>query len=245
MSAGSNMNSAVLGARRQVYPAESCPCYVPGWYLNFNVEGVPYFEPCFASIGRSPWRGTPDRSMQLQAVAHRITADDFVRIQRTEGGGGHAGLGYEAMKINAVFYDGRKVETVTLLHTPKAVAFYANPSKRYFDLIVNGAKESGLSPEYISYLESNPVYQRPQSWASRAVVLSCTGPFFLLAVCPVLLCFFLSKFLCPGGTQQPPRALFVALDKLMNACYILHNRIWVRFAANGYYNKAPAAPNFQ
>lgn len=228
------MNSQVLGTRRRVFPKESQPCCVPGWYLNFNVEGVPFFEPCFASIGRKPWAGTDDPTMELQAVAHRITAEDFARIQRTEGGGGHAGLGYDPITIQVVLADGRTVNTVTLLHQTRAHGFLAHPSRRYYNLILNGAKESKMPAEYLAYLEAVPVYERPKSMFSMLCILLCLAPYFLFVAAPVLLAYAASKGMSLGGKRQAPRVIHVALHAVIDMCYVLHNTFWVHFTGSGY-----------
>lgn len=231
------MNSAVLGARRKVYPTESAACRVPGWYLNFDVEGVPYSEPCFASIGREPWKGSPDPRAELQAVVHKITPSDFIRIQRTEGGGGYAGLGYEAVHVQVELLDGRQLDAITLLHISRASGFYANPSIRYINLIVNGAREYHLSAEYISFLEAIPVYERPKLALWTLKLLFCVGPFLVFVASPVLIVYFLAKLLSAGGDMQAPRIVHVALFKVIDICYILHNYVWVHVTGNGYYNK--------
>jgi hypothetical protein len=40
---GSNMNSKVLSERRKVYPKASISATIPGYYLNFDTEAMPYF----------------------------------------------------------------------------------------------------------------------------------------------------------------------------------------------------------
>lgn len=234
------MNSQVLSKRRKVFPVESVPCRVPQWYLNFDVEGVPYFEPCFASISTSVWRGARDAS-ELHAVAHRITPKDFIRIQNTEGGGGHAGLGYDPVLIKAELYDGRVVETITLVHINQCKNFYAWPSKRYHDLIVNGAKESKLDEKYIDYLESIPVYSRPKNLSTSFSLLICMGPFFLLVATPVLFVWFTCRFIesklnrLTGKTFRAPRPVYAALSVLLNLCFEMHNRVWRHICGDGYH----------
>lgn len=234
LSYGSNMKPSVLSERRMVYPVESCPCRVAGWYLNFDVEGVPYFEPCFASIGQKPWKGSADAQMELQAVAHRITQEDFVRIQRTEGGGGHAGMGYESVNISAVSYDGKTLDTITLIHRSRVPSFFAHPSKRYHGLLVDGAKQSGLSTEYISYLEGIPAYERPNSAIQNILLILCLSPYVLFIAGPVLAWYFISSKLTFGGQWQGPKILYMALQAITDMCYVLHNMIWKHVCGSGY-----------
>ena len=48
-------------------------------------------------------------------------------------------------------YDGRKVEGQ--IYTRKELKELGTPSKRYLSLIINGAKEANLDPEYIKKIE--------------------------------------------------------------------------------------------
>lgn len=111
---GSNMDPKVLTGRRKIKPIESKVVTVPGYWLSFDIRGIPYLEPCFASIlkmdpsrlhdkayalevhsrtqhGREfMWDEThpehPQRSYPpvLQGVAHRITLQDWQRVIQTE-----------------------------------------------------------------------------------------------------------------------------------------------------------------
>jgi hypothetical protein len=47
---GSNMSPSVLTGRRKVRPRASAPCELRDWSLCFNMLGLPYAEPGFASI---------------------------------------------------------------------------------------------------------------------------------------------------------------------------------------------------
>ncbi|KAF9360963.1 hypothetical protein BGX34_007397 [Mortierella sp. NVP85] len=116
---GSNMEPKVFTGRRKIKPIESKVVNVPGYWLSFDIRGIPYLEPCFASIlkmdpsrlhdkayalevhsrtqhGREfLWDEThpehPQRSYPpvLQGVAHRITLKDWQMVIQSEGGWGH------------------------------------------------------------------------------------------------------------------------------------------------------------
>ncbi|KAI1295220.1 hypothetical protein EDD11_007948 [Mortierella claussenii] len=116
---GSNMDPKVLTGRRKIQPIESVSVIVPGYWLSFDIGGIPFIEPCFASIlkmdptrlssksyaqqvhartqyGREfLWDEThpdhPERSYPpvLQGVAHRITLRDWQLVIQSEGGWGH------------------------------------------------------------------------------------------------------------------------------------------------------------
>ncbi|KAF9919398.1 hypothetical protein BX616_000009 [Lobosporangium transversale] len=116
---GSNMEPKVLTGRRKIKPIESVPVIVPGYWLSFDIGGIPFVEPCFASILKmDPARmhdkayaqevfvrtqygreflwderhpDHPARSYPpvLQGVAHKITLRDWQLVIQSEGGWGH------------------------------------------------------------------------------------------------------------------------------------------------------------
>ncbi|KAG0355646.1 hypothetical protein BC939DRAFT_456021 [Gamsiella multidivaricata] len=116
---GSNMDPKVLTGRRKIQPIESRPVIVPNYWLSFDIGGIPFIEPCFASIlkmdssrlhekayalhvhsrtqhGREfLWDEShpdhPQRSYPpvLQGVVHRITLRDWQLVIQSEGGWGY------------------------------------------------------------------------------------------------------------------------------------------------------------
>ncbi|KAG0293576.1 hypothetical protein BGZ96_002621 [Linnemannia gamsii] len=116
---GSNMDPKVFSGRRKIQPIESLVVTVPNYWLSFDIGGIPYVEPCFASIlkmnysrmhqkeyalevhsrtmhGREfVWDEShaehPQRSYPpiLQGVAHKITLRDWQMVIQSEGGWGH------------------------------------------------------------------------------------------------------------------------------------------------------------
>jgi len=154
---GSNMNPKILSGRRKIYPTKSLPCYLPGWYLNFNTTAIPFLEPSFASVSQKP---AFDSQPEVHGVVHEITRSEYDEVRRTEGGGGHIGIGYESVKINITTYDGQTLPAFTLVEYPRTIyhgQFF--PSKRYMTLLENGSVEYGLKVEYQEWLKSIPRYE--------------------------------------------------------------------------------------
>ncbi len=225
------MNKKTLSGRRKVFPVESKACRVPGYYLNFDCEGILYAEPCFASIGNSPWIGSPN-SPELQGVAHLISRTDFERIQRTEGGGGHPGLGYQPAKVPVECYDGTKIETITLIHTISIKQFRAHPSLRYKKIILDGAIDYGLDAEYVRYLESIPSYERPKTyWFYLSFVLFVV-PFLALAGLPAITTYAICRL--TAGQGKTPRVSHEILSYFLKACYVMHHKLWKHLCGEGY-----------
>ncbi len=228
------MNTNTLVKRRNIHPTRSYPCRVPGYYLNFNCEGIAYLEPCFASIGKSPWAGSPS-DLQLQGVIHEISHIDFRNIQKTEGGGGNPGVGYQPVEINVIKYDGEKVKAITLVQLERIQNFSALPSKRYMDIVVNGAKEFGLDSEYVKYLESIEIYQRPRSIIRIAWILVVLGPYLLIVLLPVALLHVLDRKLY---SKNSPVSSSVWSTRALYACadfvYFMHQKLLRNICGEGY-----------
>jgi len=49
---GSNVNTKTFSGVRGIQPSAAYPAVLPGYRLVFNVPGLPYFEPAFASVKR-------------------------------------------------------------------------------------------------------------------------------------------------------------------------------------------------
>ncbi|KAF9097191.1 hypothetical protein BGX29_008189 [Mortierella sp. GBA35] len=116
---GSNMEPKVFSGRRKIQPLESLVVTVPDYWLSFDIGGIPFVEPCFASIlkmdhsrlhqreyalevhsrtqhGREfVWdESHPEHPLRsypptLQGVAHKITLRDWQLVIQSEGGWGH------------------------------------------------------------------------------------------------------------------------------------------------------------
>eukprot|EP00741_Cyanophora_paradoxa_P017276 tig00020961_g16686.t1 len=210
---GSNMNSKVFEVRRGIKPIERAPCKVPGYELNFHIAGIPYLEPSFASVEEIP--GGP--RTELHGVVYKITQKDYETVRRTEGGGGHDGVGYGARVVKCTTYDGRVVDAVTLVATPGSTRLGADPSRRYRELLVEGATQHGLRPEYVAYLSSLPAYEArgASAIAGRvALVVAATVP---------LLPFILAIIACRLLGWKSPRWVHTGVAAVSRGIWILHD----------------------
>lgn len=106
-------------------------------------------------------------------MVHEITRRDYQRIRRTEGGGGHDGVGYASREIQVETYQGEVIRASTLMHCSnltKSRKFY--PSARYMNLIQRGATDFGLREDYQEWLKSVPRYLPLSSlrhWVGRII----------------------------------------------------------------------------
>nr|QPI70974.1 Glutamylcyclotransferase [Chaetomium cochliodes] len=110
---GSNMRSASM-AGRNVTPLATKVVTVPTHYVTFDVFGIPYTEPCYASIEQFPdgesgqlhlvHRGeAPVTVPPLCGIAHHLTSSDFHRLLVTEG----SGVVYDVVEVEAYELDDR------------------------------------------------------------------------------------------------------------------------------------------
>jgi len=181
---GSNMERSVLEVRRMIKPAESVAAIAPGHMLTFNQPGLPYREPCFATIEPLPQNNTKDASnggggnsnsdkneeqeedkahRPVHGVAHLMTSTQWEYYKETEGAAGQSDKGYGIVEVEVEAYDGRKFLASTLMTQPKTIAALkgrkAVPSLRYLTLLRNGAAEHKLDAEYQEYLNKLSHYE--------------------------------------------------------------------------------------
>lgn len=166
---GSNMNSKTLTGQRKVDPAESVAAVLPNYKLTFQMPGIPYREPCFASVSPSSSSPKPTSKngntfeFEVHGVAHKLTYAQWQTVLATEGGAHtESDTGYAAIDVDAHLYDGRIVPVKTLIAKPKTSKLFRGrtvlPSQRYLKLLQEGAADHGLSTEYIKYLHSLEPY---------------------------------------------------------------------------------------
>jgi len=118
-----------------------------GYRLAFNQPGIPYLEPCFANL-------RADRHDEVHGVLWKISTDDFARLDLQEGGGD----AYDRLIVR-VETDSERLSARTYI--TQQVVEGLRPSRRYRDLLVEGAMEAGLDAAYVSTLSQSPVYDVP------------------------------------------------------------------------------------
>ena len=77
---GANMSSYVLNKRRGITPLQSIPCTLYNYQLNYTLRGIPYIEPAFGNV-------IYNNDSCVHGVGHELTADDFIRLMKSEAGG--------------------------------------------------------------------------------------------------------------------------------------------------------------
>jgi len=170
---------------------------VPGWRLTYDLKGFPFVEPSFADIEPI---ADGDRTPEVQGVCHQITEAEWDGIVATEGGGGVIEHGYHPVTVNAIPLRGDQtpIQSISLSVGPSPVLKLNGqlhlPSKRYVDLIAEGAKHYQLDPEYIDWIETHDVYCREEHLRNSLVFYIAMAGVALLAI-PVFTFFFLNTLL--------------------------------------------------
>ena len=110
------------------------------------MEGPNFLEPSFANIIKI-------RKESLEGILHKITKKEFKQIINSEG---------EDYEVTDILVD---VNTKTI--KAKTLIYKTNnktnipPSKRYMKILINAAKNNGLSQGYIRKLKEQPYVYFP------------------------------------------------------------------------------------
>ncbi|KAL6862021.1 acetyl-CoA synthetase-like protein [Trichoderma novae-zelandiae] len=107
---GSNMKASAMKDRK-ITPLDTRIVNVPTHYVTFDVFGIPYSEPCYASIEELPYGGTGRLELahcgqripvpSLCGLAHLLTTVEFHQLLVTEG----SGVVYDIVKLQAYRID--------------------------------------------------------------------------------------------------------------------------------------------
>lgn len=173
---GSNLSDEKLLGDRGIRPLSSINVMVPELRMTFDLQGLPYKEPCFAN---SALRHSPDEGQcsepttisgdawdkPMIGVVYELTVADYARIIATEG----AGTSYQDIVVDCYPFassdPSQLVPMKPLTQLFKAHTLfapieassarpsgYAQPSARYLQLITDGARQRNLPSEYTNYL---------------------------------------------------------------------------------------------
>lgn len=147
---GSNMNIAALRAKG-VEPLASRRAVLYGWRLCFNVQHFFRHEGGVGNIEPSAALG--DRVM---GVLHDCPDEALVPLDATEA----CGHGYDRITVE-VETDDAPVPAFTYVGMPAFIDDSCLPSRRYLNILIDGARRAGLDSDYVQDLMAQPVH-RPQ-----------------------------------------------------------------------------------
>ena len=136
---GSNMNQNVFTERRGISPQFIAHAKITGWRLAMEHPGVPIIEPVFATIKEQ-------KNAVVHGVLYKLIASDFERLNNSEG------AAYRLVWINNIECEGRMFRGCTFVSPESCTG--KKPSRRYMQILIQGAKENNLPKSYIADLEN-------------------------------------------------------------------------------------------
>ena len=162
------------------------PAYIKNHRLSFNLRGFCPLEPGMGSLepiddesGRTSKPLHSYEEPECHGALIALTLDNYERVMRSEGIGPNVtNPGYEEIVITAIPYNTSRVPvTAIALRARSHVRLRQDPSpsRRYMDILRQGAAELQLRQNYQTFLQTHPVQETP-SWLQRLAVynLICT-----------------------------------------------------------------------
>ncbi len=145
---GSNLNMVSLRAKG-VEPLTSQSAILHGWHLRFNVQHFFRHEGGVGNIERSR---EPDT--YVLGVLYECPDDALAPLDAVEA----YGYGYDRISVGVEAGD-EQVSALTYVGMPDFIDNNCLPSRRYLNIVVDGAQQAGLDNDYVERLRSQPVLQ--------------------------------------------------------------------------------------
>ncbi|MET0026432.1 MAG: gamma-glutamylcyclotransferase family protein [Candidatus Thiodiazotropha sp.] len=145
---GSNMNIVSLKAKG-VVPLAAHRAVLHGWRLRFNVQHFFRHEGGVGNVEISALPGD-----QVLGVVYECPDDALASLDAMEA----CGHGYQRITI-AVDAEGTQVDAFTYVGMPEFIDNQCLPSRRYLNILIEGARQAGLDPKYVNALISHPVHR--------------------------------------------------------------------------------------
>ncbi|RDE22616.1 gamma-glutamylcyclotransferase [Motiliproteus coralliicola] len=149
---GSNMNMISLRAKG-VEPLTARRAVLHGWRLRFNVQHFFRHEGGVGNIERCD-----DPEAKVMGVLFDCPDESLAPLDATEA----CGHGYERIGVE-VEADGKTYSALTYVGMPEFIDDSRLPTRRYLNILVDGARHIGLDPGYVSKLETHPIH-RPDAY---------------------------------------------------------------------------------
>lgn len=138
---GSNMSGAIFCERRGMRPLATRTARLEGYRLCFDLPVGPG-ERGVANV-------EPEAGACTYGVLYLLTRTELDRLDHTEGV--HFGA-YRRIPVEVVTEEGTRLTAITYRSSRTDAG--RKPSARYLQLLLDGAREHGLPPEYVRDLES-------------------------------------------------------------------------------------------
>lgn len=145
---GSNMNMTSLRAKG-VEPLTSRCAVLHGWRLRFNVQHFFRHEGGVGNIERSE---NPDD--RVLGVLYDCPDEALAPLDAMEA----CGHGYDRITVE-VDTGSEKVSAFTYIGMPEFINNACLPTRRYINLLIDGARGAGLDADYVQALMAQPLHQ--------------------------------------------------------------------------------------
>lgn len=151
---GSNMSMLSLRAKG-VIPLASQRAVLPGWRLRFNVQ---HFFRHEGGVGNIERTGNPDD--RVYGVLHDCPAGALALLDTAEAfGHGYDRIDIDVMPAESASDDRQTIPALTYVGMPRFIDDSRLPSRRYLNIVLEGARQAGLDEDYIRALARHPVHQ--------------------------------------------------------------------------------------
>jgi gamma-glutamylcyclotransferase len=140
---GANMNSKIFRVRRGMHPTSVEPAQLHGYKLVFDHPGLPVVEPAFANVEE-------DANSTIHGVLYHMTRNEMALLNKMEGGGAYKNLELEVIGAKS------GPQTAHVFWSPNTGITHLNPSRRYMQVLIEGAREQGLPDTWIAHLVLTP-----------------------------------------------------------------------------------------
>lgn len=154
---GSNMSVAFITKKKGIPVQKHFQGIAHGWKLAFPKKGMDCVEPAFATI-------YPDPDSVVHGVVCGFLPEDAANMDKQEGGGSF----YQKADLEITTYSGETIQANA--YTAKAEDVNketASASKRYMNILINGAIESELDASWVQMLKSLPCYTPDEATLAR------------------------------------------------------------------------------
>lgn len=150
---GSNMSMLSLRAKG-VEPLASKRAVLRGWRLRFNVQ---HFFRHEGGVGNIENTGNPGDV--VHGVLHQCRDEALALLDAAEA----YGHGYDRIEVEVVPDDlpaeSNRVSALTYVGMPQFIDDNCLPSRRYLNIVLEGARQAGLDDKYLEVLAMQPIHQ--------------------------------------------------------------------------------------
>jgi sulfite reductase (NADPH) flavoprotein alpha-component len=146
---GSNMNFTSLKAKG-ADPITSVRSTLSGWKLRFNVE---HFFKHEGGMGNIEYTG--NENDKVFGVAHQLSDEALSNLDEAEA----YGVGYDRIKVTCDI-EGNPQECFAYVGYPSFINDNCLPTRRYLNILIDGAKKSGLAHDHVHWLECHEILKK-------------------------------------------------------------------------------------